>query len=191
MELLLFDKSIKDDQRPHGHKASGTWVNEDASNTKRVEPSAWAVKGGSVPWVTLAMLVGKPYYLQGSLAASMLRSYITPGVHSLTPQMDAGRWAWERANACLRDALTVPSSEPDHEYLRSWVDRVGACNLSDLVCDDALLDSPPTERSSPALTLHPFTPLIAPPLTSRTSSLRLSYNRWSAMLRRSTLHKSY
>eukprot|EP00965_Chrysotila_dentata_P009341 304178-Pleurochrysis_carterae.AAC.1 len=30
----------------------------------------------------------------------------------------------ERANARLLAYLTVPSSDPDHDYLRSWVDRV-------------------------------------------------------------------
>eukprot|EP00965_Chrysotila_dentata_P148615 4907396-Pleurochrysis_carterae.AAC.1 len=35
----------------------------------------------------------------------------------------------ERANARLRAALAVPPSDPDHDYLRSWLDRVGACDL--------------------------------------------------------------
>eukprot|EP00965_Chrysotila_dentata_P037423 1244893-Pleurochrysis_carterae.AAC.1 len=46
-------------------------------------------------------------------------------------------------------ALTVPPSDPDHVYLRSWINRVGACDLADLVRDDALLDTPLPERSSP------------------------------------------
>eukprot|EP00965_Chrysotila_dentata_P241915 6204567-Pleurochrysis_carterae.AAC.2 len=71
----------------------------------------------------------------------------------------------ESANARLRGALSVPSSDPDHDYLRYWVDQVGACDLDDLICDDALLDLPAPERASPALALHPFTPLIVPPST--------------------------
>eukprot|EP00965_Chrysotila_dentata_P161417 5330547-Pleurochrysis_carterae.AAC.1 len=63
----------------------------------------------------------------------------------------------ERANARLRSALSVPPSDPDHAYLRSRVDRVGACDLADLVRDDALLDTLLPERSSPELALHPFT----------------------------------
>eukprot|EP00965_Chrysotila_dentata_P022023 729481-Pleurochrysis_carterae.AAC.1 len=47
----------------------------------------------------------------------------------------------ERANSRLRSALAVPPSDPDHAYLRSWVDRVGACDLADLIRDDALLDT--------------------------------------------------
>eukprot|EP00965_Chrysotila_dentata_P072075 2381156-Pleurochrysis_carterae.AAC.1 len=42
----------------------------------------------------------------------------------------------ERANARLRAALTVPSSDPDQDYLRCWVDRVGACDLNELVRDE-------------------------------------------------------
>eukprot|EP00965_Chrysotila_dentata_P172380 5688793-Pleurochrysis_carterae.AAC.1 len=38
----------------------------------------------------------------------------------------------ERANVRLRAALTVPVPDLDHDYLRSWVDRIGACDLSDL-----------------------------------------------------------
>eukprot|EP00965_Chrysotila_dentata_P030555 1017302-Pleurochrysis_carterae.AAC.1 len=71
----------------------------------------------------------------------------------------------ERANARLRAALTVPASDPDHDYLDSWVDRVGACDLDNLVRDDALLDSAAPGRASPALALHPFTPLPLPPRT--------------------------
>eukprot|EP00965_Chrysotila_dentata_P246890 6207421-Pleurochrysis_carterae.AAC.1 len=142
------------------------------------------------------MLAGTPYYLPASLAASKLRSYLTPGVHhSLMPQVDAQRWAvgareaqpvlkpafalslssessmadaliqCERANARLRAALMVPSSNLDHDYLLSWVERVGACDLSDFVRDDALLDLPAPDRSAPALALHSFTPLITPQLT--------------------------
>eukprot|EP00965_Chrysotila_dentata_P034106 1135477-Pleurochrysis_carterae.AAC.1 len=69
----------------------------------------------------------------------------------------------ERAIARLRAALSVPASDPNHDYLRSWVDRVGACDFDDLVRDDALLDSPASERASPALALHPFTLLFVPP----------------------------
>eukprot|EP00965_Chrysotila_dentata_P086209 2843826-Pleurochrysis_carterae.AAC.1 len=69
----------------------------------------------------------------------------------------------ERANARLRAALSVPASDPDHDYLRSWVDRVGAYDLDDLVRDNALLDSAAPERASPSLSLHPFTPLPLPP----------------------------
>eukprot|EP00965_Chrysotila_dentata_P220736 6191966-Pleurochrysis_carterae.AAC.1 len=57
--------------------------------TKRAD----CVRGGSALWVTLAMLAGTPYYLPASLAASKLRSYMTPGVHPLTPHTDARRWA--------------------------------------------------------------------------------------------------
>eukprot|EP00965_Chrysotila_dentata_P113380 3747047-Pleurochrysis_carterae.AAC.1 len=53
----------------------------------------------------------------------------------------------ERANARLRSALSVPpSADPDHAYLRSWVDRVGACDLANLLRDDALLDTLLPER---------------------------------------------
>eukprot|EP00965_Chrysotila_dentata_P116083 3837473-Pleurochrysis_carterae.AAC.1 len=145
---------------------------------------------------TLAMLAGTPYYLPAcSLAASKLRSYLTPGIHSLVPQMDARRWVvgardaqpdlkpafalsfssessmadalfqCKRANASLRAALTMPSSDSDHKYLRSWINRVGACDLSDLVGDDVLLDSPAPGHSSLALAFHSFTFLIVPPLT--------------------------
>eukprot|EP00965_Chrysotila_dentata_P165476 5464632-Pleurochrysis_carterae.AAC.2 len=73
----------------------------------------------------------------------------------------------ERANARLRAAISMAPSDPaDHDYLRSWVDRVGAYDLSDLVRDDALLASPAPDRSALALALHPFTPLTAPPLTN-------------------------
>eukprot|EP00965_Chrysotila_dentata_P138323 4575100-Pleurochrysis_carterae.AAC.1 len=68
----------------------------------------------------------------------------------------------ERANARLRAALAVPASDPDHDYLRSWADRVGACDLSDLVRDEDLLDSPAPDLASPALALHTLTPLIEP-----------------------------
>eukprot|EP00965_Chrysotila_dentata_P212904 6187316-Pleurochrysis_carterae.AAC.2 len=141
------------------------------------------------------LLAGTPYYLPASLAASKLHSYIAPGIHTLAPQVDARRWMvgaratqsllkpafahslssevsmadalfqCERVNARLRAALTVPPSDPDYDYLRSWVNRVGACDLGDLIRDDALLDSPAPDRSAPALALHPFTPLTLPPLT--------------------------
>eukprot|EP00965_Chrysotila_dentata_P180996 5974850-Pleurochrysis_carterae.AAC.1 len=45
------------------------------------------------------------------------------------------------------------------------MDRVGACDFSELVRDDALLDSPMPDRASLALTFHPFPLLVAPPLT--------------------------
>eukprot|EP00965_Chrysotila_dentata_P218398 6190559-Pleurochrysis_carterae.AAC.2 len=61
----------------------------------------------------------------------------------------------KRANMRLRAALSVPPSDSNHDYLRFWVYRVGACDLDDLVRDDALFDLPVPERSSPALALHP------------------------------------
>eukprot|EP00965_Chrysotila_dentata_P067509 2234378-Pleurochrysis_carterae.AAC.1 len=79
----------------------------------------------------------------------------------------------ERANARLRAALAVPPSDPDHDYLRSWISRVGACDLSDLIRDDGLLDSPAPERSEPALALHPFTALPRPPATDPSPPPRL------------------
>eukprot|EP00965_Chrysotila_dentata_P044452 1478081-Pleurochrysis_carterae.AAC.1 len=45
------------------------------------------------------MLAGTPYCLPASLAASKLRSYMIPGVHSLTPNTDARRWAVGARNA--------------------------------------------------------------------------------------------
>eukprot|EP00965_Chrysotila_dentata_P085117 2808501-Pleurochrysis_carterae.AAC.3 len=121
---------------------------------------------------------------------------MTPGMHALAPSEETPRWAvgaravqhllkpaypltlytgdsiadvllrCERANARLRSALSAPPSDSDHAYLRSWVDRVGACDLDDLICDDILLDSPVPECSSPALeAFHPFTPSIEPPST--------------------------
>eukprot|EP00965_Chrysotila_dentata_P158773 5244274-Pleurochrysis_carterae.AAC.2 len=135
---------------------------------------------------------GTPYHLPASLAASKLRSCMTPGVHDLASSEEAQRWTvgaralrplltlafpltiapddsvagallrCKRANARFRAALSVLTSDPDHNYLRSWVDQVGACDLDNLICDDALLDSPAPERASPALALHPFTPLILP-----------------------------
>eukprot|EP00965_Chrysotila_dentata_P205646 6183079-Pleurochrysis_carterae.AAC.1 len=58
----------------------------------------------------------------------------------------------------MRGALIVPSSDPDYDYLRSWVFcRVGACDPNDLVRDEDLLDSPAPDLASPALALHPFT----------------------------------
>eukprot|EP00965_Chrysotila_dentata_P061896 2050807-Pleurochrysis_carterae.AAC.1 len=71
----------------------------------------------------------------------------------------------ERANARLCAALAVPASDPDHDYLRSWVDKIGDCDLSDLLRDEDLLDSPAPDLASPALALHPFMPLIEPPRT--------------------------
>eukprot|EP00965_Chrysotila_dentata_P140434 4642667-Pleurochrysis_carterae.AAC.1 len=38
------------------------------------------------------MLVGTPYYLPASLAASKLSSYVTPGMHALAPHADDERW---------------------------------------------------------------------------------------------------
>eukprot|EP00965_Chrysotila_dentata_P157950 5218566-Pleurochrysis_carterae.AAC.1 len=161
------------------------------------------VKGGCALWVTLAMLAGTPYHLPASLAAFKLRSYMTPGVHDPPLAGDAQHWTMEarelrsllaptfplalapddsmadallrceRANARLRAALSVPASDPDHDYLRSWADRVGACDLGDLVHDDALLDSAAPERASPALSLHPFTLLSLPPRMEPVSPPRL------------------
>eukprot|EP00965_Chrysotila_dentata_P263263 6214798-Pleurochrysis_carterae.AAC.2 len=96
----------------------------------------------------------------------------------------------ERASARLRAALAVPTLDPDHDYLRSWVNRVGACDLDDLNCDEAHLDSPAPERASPALALHPFTPLI---LFRQVRSLshRLGCSPRRATLRPSTPRGSY
>eukprot|EP00965_Chrysotila_dentata_P045250 1503515-Pleurochrysis_carterae.AAC.1 len=110
---------------------------------------------------------------------------LTPGVHDFASSEEAQRWKvgaralrplvtsvfpvtlahgdsiadallWcEPANARLRAALSVPTSDPDHDYLRSWVDRVGACDFDYLIREDELLGSPAPERASPAqLALH-------------------------------------
>eukprot|EP00965_Chrysotila_dentata_P197616 6178299-Pleurochrysis_carterae.AAC.1 len=72
----------------------------------------------------------------------------------------------DRMCASVPLCLSVPPLlDLYHVYLRSLVDQVGACDLDDLVRDVVLLDSTAPERSSPARTLHPFTPLITPPLT--------------------------
>eukprot|EP00965_Chrysotila_dentata_P245463 6206575-Pleurochrysis_carterae.AAC.3 len=73
----------------------------------------------------------------------------------------------DRANArSLRCPLSVPKSDPDHDCLPSWIDRVGACNIDNLVREDSLLDSPASELSTPELAMRPFIPLIKPPLTN-------------------------
>eukprot|EP00965_Chrysotila_dentata_P010059 327808-Pleurochrysis_carterae.AAC.2 len=141
------------------------------------------------------MLAGTPYHRPAALAASKLRSYMTPGMQALVTSEESSRWAGgaraiqprlkpafplnpsqgdsmtnallrcERASARLRSALSVPPSNPDHAYLCSWVDRVEACDLGDLIRDDILLDTPVPERSSPALAFQPCTPSIEPPST--------------------------
>eukprot|EP00965_Chrysotila_dentata_P122960 4064259-Pleurochrysis_carterae.AAC.1 len=88
----------------------------------------------------------------------------------------------ERTNARLRAALSVPVSDPDYGYLRSWVDRVGACNLDDLVRNNALLGLAAPERASSALALHPFNPRsFCRPARSR--SHRLGCSPWPAAFR--------
>eukprot|EP00965_Chrysotila_dentata_P249363 6208865-Pleurochrysis_carterae.AAC.2 len=56
-----------------------------AASTGVSSASKAMIKGGTALWETLAILAGTPYYLPASLAASKLRSYIAPGVHSLVP----------------------------------------------------------------------------------------------------------
>eukprot|EP00965_Chrysotila_dentata_P097870 3235772-Pleurochrysis_carterae.AAC.1 len=47
--------------------------------------------------------------------------------HSLSPGVSIADalLQCERANARLRAALAVPPSDPDHDYLCSWIDIVG------------------------------------------------------------------
>eukprot|EP00965_Chrysotila_dentata_P041919 1390628-Pleurochrysis_carterae.AAC.1 len=101
----------------------------------------------------------------GSRAIQPLLKAAFPLRLSATDSMADALLRCERANARLRSALAVPPSYLDHAYLRSWVDRVGACDLTDLVRDDALLDTLLPERSSPELALHPFNPWMEPPHT--------------------------
>eukprot|EP00965_Chrysotila_dentata_P057917 1920033-Pleurochrysis_carterae.AAC.1 len=78
------------------------------------------------------------------MGARALRPLLTPAfplAFSPHDSMADALLRCERANARLRSALSVPASDPNHHYLRPWVDRVGACALDDLVRDDALLDS--------------------------------------------------
>eukprot|EP00965_Chrysotila_dentata_P254786 6211990-Pleurochrysis_carterae.AAC.6 len=113
-----------------------------------------------------------------TVVARALRPLLTP-VFLLTIAADDSManalLRCERANARLRAALSVPTSDPDHDYLSSWVDRVGACDIDDLIRDDALLVSAAPERASPALSLHPFTPLIQPPRTEPFPPPRLQF----------------
>eukprot|EP00965_Chrysotila_dentata_P259831 6213697-Pleurochrysis_carterae.AAC.2 len=144
---------------------------------------ARVVKGRCALWVTLAMLAGtRPYHRPTALTRRLGRGCAgdptapqdrLPLNHSPEDSIADALLRRERANTRLRSALTVPPSDPDHAYLRSWVDRVGACDLAEIICDDTLFDTPVPECSSPELVFHPFTPSIEPPRTEPVPPPRL------------------
>lgn len=69
------------------------------------------------------------------------------------------------AELLLRRALDVPASDPDHRYLASWIDRVGACDLAELTRSGLDLSSPAPDFSPPALSYVPFSPEVSSPTT--------------------------
>eukprot|EP00965_Chrysotila_dentata_P006184 201901-Pleurochrysis_carterae.AAC.2 len=62
------------------------------------------VKGGCALRVTLGIFVGTQYYLPAFLAASKLRSYMTPGVHDFASSEEAHHWTV--AGRALRPLVT-------------------------------------------------------------------------------------
>ena len=65
----------------------------------------------------------------------------------------------------LRNALDVPASDPDADFLHSWIDRVGSCDVSELLVDESRGSMSIPEIEHDRLRLTPFSSDIQPPVT--------------------------
>ena len=105
--------------------------------------------------------------VMGARSLRAISSSWSSGVAQRTLSVREALLKCELVHQQLRNALDVPSSDPDAAYLHSWIDRVGACDVSELLIDESRGSMSLPEVDFERLKLSPFSADIEPPLTQR------------------------